>query len=443
MDKKAYIIEVLETLKNDWVPAYGLVVLAKQGMLSNGILDVLVNMLQSAINEATDEITRNKLIEAQSIFVKIKEAEAKSMELDNQDIIVLGAEKAQKLEQVLDIDKGKEGLQLPKNFEDTFKNKENRALLVKAVNNRFENSDAIKQNKDAIIGACKTEINSWGETLPTDAGKVAVLYLYNALNGKTLYKEDVSTAFTDFKKAKTEVASIPTTGVEGKDAKAEVATKPAEVKTEVATTPVTKTTEAAKPVAQTPETKKPAVTEKATSTSALKDQVTSIPAFKDNGDIQKSLQKITETQTELSTTKEQLKTTKEDLGKKTEELTKKQQELGVVEKKIDTANSIPDAIAKESALNNLAIQKDKITGEVSVLENQVKPLQKTERRLVGQEKFLTKQLEHRNKDLAQLIEPTKNRYEESKNSITQTIDGLNKSINGNYTEEQKKLIDTE
>ena len=92
MDKKAYIIEVLETLKNDCVPAYGLVVLAKQGMLSNGILDVLVNMLQSAINEATDEITRNKLIEAQSIFVKIKEAEAKSMELDNQDIIVLEAE---------------------------------------------------------------------------------------------------------------------------------------------------------------------------------------------------------------------------------------------------------------------------------------------------------------------------------------------------------------
>jgi hypothetical protein len=42
-----------------------------------------------------------------------------------------------------------------------------------------------------------------------------------------------------------------------------------------------------------------------------------------------------------------------------------------------------------------------------------------------------------------LVEPTKNKYEESKNSITQTINGLKKSINGNYTEDQKKLIDTE
>jgi hypothetical protein len=72
-----------------------------------------------------------------------------------------GPENKQNLEQVLNVEKGKEGLQLPKNFEETFKNKENRALLVKAVNAKFENSEGIKQNKEAIIGACKTEINSW------------------------------------------------------------------------------------------------------------------------------------------------------------------------------------------------------------------------------------------------------------------------------------------
>jgi hypothetical protein len=89
MDKKTYIIQVLETLKDDWIPAHGLLLLAKQGTLSNSILDILVIMLQSAINQATDEITRNRLIEAQSIFAQIKEAEAQSRVLDEQDISML------------------------------------------------------------------------------------------------------------------------------------------------------------------------------------------------------------------------------------------------------------------------------------------------------------------------------------------------------------------
>ena len=92
MDKKEYIIQVLETIKNDWAPAGWLLVLAKEWMLSNGILDVLVEMLQTAINETSDEITKNKLIEAQTVFAQIKEAEAQSRVLDQQDISVLESE---------------------------------------------------------------------------------------------------------------------------------------------------------------------------------------------------------------------------------------------------------------------------------------------------------------------------------------------------------------
>jgi hypothetical protein len=61
-------------------------------MLSNSILDVLVEMLQTAINETSDEITKNKLIEAQTVFAQIKEAEAQSRVLDQQDISVLESE---------------------------------------------------------------------------------------------------------------------------------------------------------------------------------------------------------------------------------------------------------------------------------------------------------------------------------------------------------------
>jgi hypothetical protein len=44
--------------------------------------------------------------------------------------------------------------------------------------------------------------------------------------------------------------------------------------------------------------------------------VTNIPAFKDNEDIQRSLQRIEETQKDLGTTKEQLKTTRETITNK-------------------------------------------------------------------------------------------------------------------------------
>lgn len=354
---------------------------------------------------------------------------------------------AQKLEQVLDADKGKEGLQLPKNFEETFKKRENRDLLVKSVNSKFENSDAIKQNKDAIIGACKTEINSWGESLPSDAGKVAVLYLYNALNGKTLYKEDLPTAFDDFKKNKTEVASVPTTGVEGKDAKkTEVTitgTEAKDAKTTVNTIPVKTESKDGKTTEKTEVTKTPVEKKSEITKPTLKDQVTSIPAFKDNEDIQRSLQRIEETQKDLGTTKEQLKTTRETITSKGKEITQKQQELSTVEKDITTANTIPDEIAKEGALSKLTTKKEQLTGELHNLEDQIKPLQRTERRLSGQENFLTRQLENRNKDLTELVEPTKNKYEQSKESITQTINGLKKSIDTKYSPEQQKLIDTE
>jgi hypothetical protein len=44
---------------------------------------------------------------------------------------------AQKLEQVLDTDKGKEGPKLPKDFKETFDNQANRQILVNAVKEKF------------------------------------------------------------------------------------------------------------------------------------------------------------------------------------------------------------------------------------------------------------------------------------------------------------------
>jgi hypothetical protein len=71
--------------------------------------------------------------------------------------------------------------------------------------------------KEEVKATCLKEMNSWKEApKQEEGGKIAVMYLYNNLDGKTLYKEDLPTAFDDFKKNKTETAG---TGTEGKDAK--------------------------------------------------------------------------------------------------------------------------------------------------------------------------------------------------------------------------------
>jgi len=110
------------------------------------------------------------------------------------------AQKIEAFEKAIDAKEGW-GLQLPKNFENIFKKqevtedgkkidkgRERRDILVEAVKVKFEWLNS--QTKEQIKTACITEIKSWSAAPNQwEAGKVAVLYLYNALDvNTTLYK---------------------------------------------------------------------------------------------------------------------------------------------------------------------------------------------------------------------------------------------------------------
>ena len=91
MDKKAYITQVLEMLKEDRPMAEGLLVLIGQNTLSEEVLDALIQMIQSAIADTDNELLKEKLLKWKEVFEQIKTAEAESKALDDKDIADLEA----------------------------------------------------------------------------------------------------------------------------------------------------------------------------------------------------------------------------------------------------------------------------------------------------------------------------------------------------------------
>ena len=89
MDKKAYITQVLEILKEDRPLAEGLLVLINQWSLNIEVIDALVQMLEWAIQNTNNDIIKQKLTEAQAVIQKIKDTETESRVLDQQDIVNL------------------------------------------------------------------------------------------------------------------------------------------------------------------------------------------------------------------------------------------------------------------------------------------------------------------------------------------------------------------
>lgn len=90
-------------------------------------------------------------------------------------------------QKIIDTDKENEGVQLPDNFADTFKDKASRQTIVDAAQDKFTNID--EANKTAIIDKAAAEIKSWTkkpEATDKDYNsKIAVLYLYTLLKDPT------------------------------------------------------------------------------------------------------------------------------------------------------------------------------------------------------------------------------------------------------------------
>ncbi|MEI6673067.1 MAG: hypothetical protein WCL02_07250 [bacterium] len=109
----------------------------------------------------------------------------------------------------MDINKETTGLQLPDNFENTFKDQSNRQKIVDAAKDNFK--DIQDTDKKAITDKTTTEIQSWGK-MPNKGdkdytAKIAVLYLHTALNDpskKDPSPEDVKATYDALTKITTD-----------------------------------------------------------------------------------------------------------------------------------------------------------------------------------------------------------------------------------------------
>jgi len=89
MDKKDYVLRVLAVMKDTRPIAEGLSYLITKNTFNDKTIDVLVNILQYSIHQASNEIEKEKLVQASEIFQKIKQSELHQNKIDQEDITKL------------------------------------------------------------------------------------------------------------------------------------------------------------------------------------------------------------------------------------------------------------------------------------------------------------------------------------------------------------------
>lgn len=86
MDKKQYLLKILDQLEPIWRLAYWLKVLVKSWNLEDNTLDVLINAVKWAIHNTKSEIDREKLEKWLHALEKMKELEKQSVLQDQKDL---------------------------------------------------------------------------------------------------------------------------------------------------------------------------------------------------------------------------------------------------------------------------------------------------------------------------------------------------------------------
>lgn len=86
MDKKAYVLKVLELVKDTLPLAAGFYVMIEKTQVSDETLDLLINIFSNTINQINDEKTKNKLEKSRDFLEEIKNQELREREVEKEDI---------------------------------------------------------------------------------------------------------------------------------------------------------------------------------------------------------------------------------------------------------------------------------------------------------------------------------------------------------------------
>lgn len=86
MDKKQYILTLLNNLLDTRAPAAWLKDLVEIWAFDDAGIDILITMFKTAIEKTKDEAQKTKLQKSVQFLEKLKEAESKEQEKDGKDI---------------------------------------------------------------------------------------------------------------------------------------------------------------------------------------------------------------------------------------------------------------------------------------------------------------------------------------------------------------------
>lgn len=89
MDKKEYILRMLDILQNTWPLARWLRLLVESNNVNDNIIDILINTFQETIKNIQDNIIKDKLKNASSFLQELKQKEIEEKVNDEADIAKL------------------------------------------------------------------------------------------------------------------------------------------------------------------------------------------------------------------------------------------------------------------------------------------------------------------------------------------------------------------
>jgi uncharacterized protein YecA (UPF0149 family) len=89
MDKKEYILKLLDMLKDSLPLARWLIILIKNSDVDENLLDILIKSFQDSIDSITDENVKSQLKKWKEFLEEIKKRELDSKKLDEEDIAKL------------------------------------------------------------------------------------------------------------------------------------------------------------------------------------------------------------------------------------------------------------------------------------------------------------------------------------------------------------------
>ena len=86
MDKKAYVLRMLEALQTTWPLAKWLMILVEANGVNDVIIDLLITTFEESIKGIQDETARETLEKASSFIKVLKEREEEDKKNDELDI---------------------------------------------------------------------------------------------------------------------------------------------------------------------------------------------------------------------------------------------------------------------------------------------------------------------------------------------------------------------